>query len=86
MLPDKVAQMLRGQALGWLRADLARYAGDPAGKEMVLARLGHWLREGDFASVRDDKALLSLPDNELLRWRKLWQDVAALLKQAEAKE
>jgi serine/threonine-protein kinase len=82
-LPDRARRPLRRQALAWLRADLARYVGDSTLSARVPGRLRHWLAERDFASVHDDRALLALPDDELLEWRRLWQDVAALLAKAE---
>jgi hypothetical protein len=36
----------------------------------------------DFASVRGPEALAKLPEMERAEWAKLWEDVAALGKQA----
>jgi serine/threonine-protein kinase len=83
-LPDKVKQRLRGQAREWLRADLALYAAKPALPKDERTQLAHWLDDPDLTSVRDDKALLNLPDEELLAWRKLWQDVVTLLEKAQS--
>jgi hypothetical protein len=80
-----VGATLRRQALAWLRADLAAYAqlaapGDPKVKEAVRQQLAHWQQDPDLASVRDQEALGTLPDEERQQWGQLWGDVAALLK------
>jgi hypothetical protein len=82
-LPDKAAVMLRRQALRWLRDDLALYA-KAAAPQDVRERLAHWRQDSDLASVRDPAALDRLPDDERQQWRKLWDDVAALLRKVEA--
>jgi serine/threonine-protein kinase len=48
----------------------------------VCDRLQRWQTTPDLASLRDDKALARLPDAELKDWRKLWDSVHALDKQA----
>jgi serine/threonine-protein kinase len=88
-LPDKVQEMLRRQALGWLRDDLALYAklaqrDEPAAKQAVRQTLTHWQQDTDLASVRDRAALDELPDDEGQQWHALWRDVAALLAKAGA--
>jgi serine/threonine-protein kinase len=88
-LPDKVRLMLRRQALAWLRDDLAAYAqlaerDDPAARGSVRRRLAHWQQDADLASVRDPQALDLLLEDERRPWRQLWDDVAALLKKAQA--
>ncbi len=90
-LPDKVRQMLRRQALAWLRADMALYAGlagreEPPVKQTVRQRLGHWQQDTDLASVRDADAISQLPEGEAKQWRQLWEDVAALLKKVGEKK
>jgi hypothetical protein len=80
--------MLRGQALRWLQADLALYTNlanreEPTAKQAVRQRLAHWQEDTDLASVRDKAALDKLPEDERQHWRKLWEDVAALLKKVE---
>jgi serine/threonine protein kinase/TolA-binding protein len=84
-LPDKAAVMLRRQALRWLRADLALHAKATA-PQTVRQRLAHWQQDSDLAAVRDLAALDRLPDDERKDWRRLWDDVAALLKQVEEKK
>jgi hypothetical protein len=90
-LPDKVQLMLRRQALAWLRADLAAYwklarAGEPNTKQFAHDQVAHWQQDTDLASVRDRDALARLPDDEHRAWNQLWGEVAALLKQVEAKK
>jgi hypothetical protein len=89
-LPDKVQLMLRRQALAWLRADLTAYAklaerDDPKPKELVRQRLAHWCQDSDLDSVRDNEALDKLADHERQQWRRLWDDVAALLSKVQPK-
>jgi len=88
-LPDRVVLTLRRQALRWLRADLGAYAklagrADPKRKQAVRLRLTHWLRDADLAPVRDKEALARLPEGERAAWRRLWDDVEAQLKSAQA--
>jgi hypothetical protein len=86
---DKERAGLRRQALDWLRADLAlwgkqRGPGAPQTPAAVLKTLRHWQQDTDLAGVRDPAALAQLPEAERADWQKLWADVAALLKKAEA--
>jgi tetratricopeptide (TPR) repeat protein len=78
---------LRGQALAWLRADLAWWAkaaerGNSKALEAVRVALPHWQQDADLAGVRDAADLDKLPEAERADWRKLWADVDALLKKA----
>jgi hypothetical protein len=89
--PDKVALRLRHQALRWLQADLALYAGlaqrdDPRLQQAVQQRLAHWQQDADLAWVRGPQALARLDDDERQQWQKLWQDVAALLRKVVPKK
>jgi tetratricopeptide (TPR) repeat protein len=91
LLPDKVTLMLRRQALRWLHADLVRYREIVAGDKAALWRavekkMRVWQQAADLASVRDKAALHKLPDEERQAWRRLWDEVAALLKKVEAKK
>jgi hypothetical protein len=45
----------------------------------------HWQRDTDFAGIRDAAGLAKLPEAEQAEWRKLWADVAQLLKATEPK-
>jgi tetratricopeptide (TPR) repeat protein len=69
---------LQAECLAWLRADLTAWesilaSGDAA---TVAARLRHWKKDPDLASVRDAD---DLPED----WKRLWADVDALLTRAE---
>ena len=46
----------------------------------------HWQEDSDLVSVRDAAALDNLPEAERAEWKKLWADVAELLKKAESKK
>jgi tetratricopeptide (TPR) repeat protein len=88
-LPDKVRQMLRRQALAWLRDDLVLWAkmaerAEAPAKQQVRQAMQHWQQDADLASVRDPAALGQLPDDERQPWRQLWADVAALLAKVGA--
>jgi len=81
---------LRRHALDWLRADMAAYRQmlekepDKA-RPVVVKQMAHWQQGTDFAGVRGTEALAKLPEAEQAGWTKLWQDVAALGKQAASK-
>ncbi len=84
---DQEHRRLRHQALAWLRADLEQWAkrlggGKPEDRQVVRATLEHRQRDTDLASVRDADALRKLTAQEQDAWRKLWADVAELLKKA----
>jgi hypothetical protein len=88
-LDDKDRARLREQALGWLRADLARWekqavSGTPQARVAVQKTLHRWQQDADLAGVRDAAALAKLPEAERAEWQKLWAEVAALLKKSEA--
>jgi hypothetical protein len=80
---------LRGQALGWLRADLALWqkqadSGRPEGRAAARRTLRHWQQDADLVAVRDQQALAILPAEERAAWEKLWAEVADLLRRPEA--
>jgi tetratricopeptide (TPR) repeat protein len=86
-LDDNERTHLRQQAIEWLQADHDLHkklaASDkPADRTFVANTLNHWQADPALASVRDPAALAKLPEAEQKRWRQLWDDVAALLKQA----
>jgi serine/threonine protein kinase/Flp pilus assembly protein TadD len=90
-LPEKAQRLLRVQALRWLHDDLAACAKladreDPSAKQMVRQNLAHWQQDSDLARVRDKESLDRLADDERKEWRRLWDDVAALLKKVEEKK
>jgi hypothetical protein len=77
--------MLRQEALAWLRADLPAWGellqkGKAANRKLVEQKLKHWPTDPDLAGLRDAAALAKLPAEEQKVGRKLWADVAALLK------
>jgi tetratricopeptide (TPR) repeat protein len=78
---------LRRQALDWLRADLAAWAkavdkGPPQDRRLARRTLAHWQKDPDLAGLRDPEALAQLPQAEGDACRRLWADVAALLRRA----
>ncbi|MFI5458071.1 MAG: tetratricopeptide repeat protein [Isosphaerales bacterium] len=86
-LDDQEHRRLRQQASGWLRADLDLWSkrlegGKPEDRQVGRAMLQHWQRDSDLAGVRDPQALNNLSAQEQEAWRKLWADVAELLKKA----
>jgi len=86
-LDDREQRRLRQQALAWLRADLEvlskRVQRSPSVERQVTRQmLQHWQRDTDLARLRDADALKQLPAQEQDAWRKLWADVAELLKRA----
>jgi serine/threonine-protein kinase len=88
-LSESECARLRKQALDWLRADLAAWAkqvegGKALDRTWMQQVLRHWQKDTDFDGVRDVAALAKLPEAERAEWQKLWADVAALLKKAEA--
>jgi tetratricopeptide (TPR) repeat protein len=87
---DKERARLRHQSLKWLRADLAAKRqmldNEPdKARPLLVEQMQHWQQDSDFAGVRGTEALAKLPEAERAEWAKLWQDVAALGKQAASK-
>jgi serine/threonine-protein kinase len=81
---------LRRTARVWLQADLALYAkllegAKPEGILLTAERLAHWQKDPDLAGVRDARALGRLPKAEREDWRKLWDEVKALGKNARSR-
>jgi serine/threonine-protein kinase len=85
-LDDKQRARLRQQALGWLHADLDSWAKEmqkgAARTQAAVNQLRHWQVDSDVASLRDAAALEKLPEAERAECKKLWAEVAALLKKA----
>jgi hypothetical protein len=82
---------LRGQALTWVRADLAAHATladktAPEARAEVQRTLSHWQKDPDLAGLRDPAALADLPQPERTAWRKLWAEVDEVLHRAGAGE
>jgi Flp pilus assembly protein TadD len=74
----------RRQAREWLRADLARWAGqvERGDRAPALAALRRWRAEPSLAGVREPDRLAALPADERDAWRALWADVDALMGKA----
>ena len=67
---------LRNQALVWLRAGLTSIrAANPSQGPSISERLARWRLDPDFAAVRDEASLTSLPPAERQDWQMLWSDV-----------
>jgi hypothetical protein len=60
----------------------AKLADNSVVQPTLLQRLRHWQNDSDLAGVRDPEALARLPEAERAAWRKLWGDVADLLRRA----
>jgi serine/threonine-protein kinase len=76
---------LRRQALDWLHAELATWTkeleSNTAGAgARVRQMLQHWQRDSDLAGLRDPAEAAKLPAAEQAACRKLWQEVATLLR------
>ena len=80
---------LRQQALDWLRAELTAWhkvlqSGKDKERAAVAQAMQHWLKDDDFAGVRDAAVLKPLSEVERRRWQRLWEDVENLRKSAAA--
>jgi tetratricopeptide (TPR) repeat protein len=78
----------RGQALAWLRADLALWirqfdSGNSQVRERVIAKVSRWRRDRNLAGVRDAEALARLPEAERQAWRKFWGEVDGFLTRVQ---
>ncbi len=84
-LDDQERARLRQQALAWLRADLTLrqkqlQSSKPGEADQAQAALRHWQTDADLAGIREEAALTKLPAQEQEDCRRLWADVATLLK------
>ncbi len=80
---------LRRQASQWLQADLDFWTSlAQSDRPEVRAAAGRilrrWQRDDHFAGVRDPAMLAPLPESERQAWRKLWDEVAVTLSQADS--
>ena len=80
---------LRNQARDWLRLDLAAWArkvdtGTEADRIQAQKTLAPWRDDPALAGLRDADALERLPPAERQECQALWQEVAALLRLAQA--
>jgi hypothetical protein len=57
----------------------------PKDRQVMVQALQHWQKDSALAGLRDKDAVEKLPEAERDAWRKLWADVAALLKHAQEK-
>ena len=78
------AKRLRGQALDWLRAELAAWSehvkkGPFVVRATAWQRLLHWQQHPDLARLREPGAIAGLPEPERAAWKHLWAEVAVLL-------
>ena len=82
--PEAAARTrLRGQALGWLQADLAAWRSfleraTPAQRTAVLPILRHWQQDTALAGLRD-AGPAKPPDAEREAWQSLWSELAVLV-------
>ena len=91
LLDGAAKARLRRQALGWLKTELTAWKQasqiiEPHIQEQVGNTLAHWKEATDLASIRDPDAVAKLPGDELEACKKLWGDVAELLKKVEEKK
>jgi tetratricopeptide (TPR) repeat protein len=77
-LHDEERARWRGQALEWLRQDLAWWGKAPSHAQ-VRKRLREWQADACLGGVRGQDALARLPVQERERWESLWSNVDALL-------
>src|SRR5262249_44660822 len=80
---------LRGQALAWLKAELAAWAdavasGPPQTRFEAFHTLSAWRRDRYLPSVREPEALAKLPEAERKEWEAFWAEVEAVIKRAAA--
>jgi tetratricopeptide (TPR) repeat protein len=88
--PDEGQKVrLRGQALAWLKAELAAWAdaiasGPPQTRSEAFHRLLRWRQDWRLASVRESEDLAKLPVAERKKWEALWAEVEAVIQRAGA--
>jgi serine/threonine-protein kinase len=86
--PDAAARAkLRGQALGWLKDELAAWSkmlddGNPAARAAARPALDHWKVDTGLAGLRDEAELAKFPDEERAACRALWTEVDHLRERA----
>jgi hypothetical protein len=61
-------------------------SGTPQTRLEVQQTLQRWQCDPNLAALRDETALMDLPEAEQEACRKLWAEVTVLLKQARGKE
>ncbi len=89
--PDEAAKArLRGQALGWLQAELAAWSrmletGPAQVRPAIAQALDHWQYDPDLEGIREAQALAKLPEAERKEWQSLWATYASLLERTRGK-
>jgi hypothetical protein len=86
-IDDAAKTRLRRQALAWLKSELLAWKRvfriiEPGNEERVAKHMAHWKQDPELTSIRDEKELAKLPEDERKEWQSLWADVEALLKAA----
>ena len=86
---DSIKPELRRQALSWLRAELASWEsliadGSEQTRRQVATGLREWKMESALYTIREDKELNQLPEEEGQAFRQLWADVDRLLVRADS--
>jgi eukaryotic-like serine/threonine-protein kinase len=86
-LDDAAKTKHRKQALEWLRDELVSWSkilenGPAEIKAKIAPTLQHWKDDSDLASIRDDKELTKLTDDERALWKHLWADIDQLQTKA----
>jgi len=72
-LTGEAKAALRGQALEWLKADLAAWRKHSEASRRTQA-LRSWRADKALAGVRDEEGLAKLPEVERAAWRELWAE------------
>jgi hypothetical protein len=80
-LTNEARVALRGQALDWLKADLAAWRSHSDGSQRARA-LQSWRADPALAGVRDEAGLAKLPSAERATWGEFWAEVQKLLNPA----
>jgi serine/threonine-protein kinase len=88
-LGEPERERLRKQAREWLRLDLAAWSkkvdsGTEADRIQAQKTLASWRDDSDLAGLRDENTLKRLPPAERQQCQALWQEVATLLRRAQA--
>jgi serine/threonine protein kinase len=89
--PDEAAKArLRGQALGWLQAELVAWSreletGPAQGRPAIAKALDNWQYDPDLEGIREAGALAKLSEAERKEWQSLWARFASLLERARGK-
>src|SRR5262249_22730595 len=87
-LDDAAKAKLRGQALDYLKAELAVYtklleSSVPQARLTIALALSDWQKDPHLAGIRNPEALAQLPEGERNVCEMLWAEVQALLDRAQ---